>query len=144
MLNLPDNSYIAKVQDVLEDEIAYYVVMQRSQGMDLQCYEHGSDSRGLTLDDIKIVIAQTLHALKHLHSHGLVHKDVKLENIVLHNMLEDLPMPPYFGSRGQEPLAQKSDDLACVNSPISIQLVDFDTVDTMDASPSQRGSGIAG
>lgn len=81
MLNLPRSSSIAEVYDVLEDKVAYYVVMERVGGSDL--FELMDAEGMLCLDDSKSILRQLLRGVAALHDKGCIHKDLKLENVMV-------------------------------------------------------------
>lgn len=111
VMSLPACSTIARIDEVLEDEAAYYVVMEKVAGLDLHETLHHTGP--MPLDDIKDVLRQLLQATDQLHTNGCIHKDLKLENI----MIEKRPVEPSLTRR----------------SPGRVKLVDFDTVE--DWSP---------
>lgn len=80
VLNLPEHPGIATTYAVLEDSRAYYVVMERVAGLDL--FEVLRRER-LSVEDVRAVLQQLLGALAVLHSSGFIHKDLKLENVML-------------------------------------------------------------
>jgi serine/threonine protein kinase len=80
VLNLPKHAGIAATHAVLEDSEAYYVVMERVAGLDL--FEVLRIER-LPFEEVRVVLRQLLSALAVLHSRGLIHKDLKLENVML-------------------------------------------------------------
>jgi len=81
LLNMPDCSGVAKLHDVVEDPKAFYVVMEKASGMDLfETFEHDGIVPVPVLCDI---LRQLLTSLVHIHSHNAVHKDLKLENVML-------------------------------------------------------------
>lgn len=87
MLNLPCNSSIAHVYEVLETDAAYHVVMERAGGKDL-C-ETLRAGETLPVAEVKEVLRQLLSGLAQLHDRGCIHKDLKLENV----MLDRTPSP---------------------------------------------------
>mmetsp|Transcript_55573 Transcript_55573/g.104271 ORF Transcript_55573/g.104271 Transcript_55573/m.104271 type:complete len:452 (-) Transcript_55573:212-1567(-) len=80
VLNLPPSPYIARVLDVLEDSRCYYVAMDYVIGTDLG---RASRRRRFDNEELKMIIRQLLLALQAMHSSGVLHCDIKLENIVL-------------------------------------------------------------
>merc|ERR1719476_694218 len=80
LLNLPDSCGVARLYEVLEDPKAFYVVMEKVGGMDLfETLEAEKVSVPMAQD----IIRQLLVSLAHLHSHNMVHKDLKLENVMV-------------------------------------------------------------
>lgn len=82
MLNLPEHAGVSCVHEVLESSEAFYVVTECCKGMDLYDFRT-QRTRSMRPALVKEIIRQLLEALDHLHSHGLVHKDVKQENIMI-------------------------------------------------------------
>lgn len=108
LLNLPHSPNICRVFEAWEDSAAYYVVMERIRGSDLQEILGTMPDRRLPIDDAKSVIRQVLNAVSELHSRNFIHKDLKLENV----MVEPAAVSSIFG-----------------HSLIgTVKLIDFDTV----------------
>lgn len=80
MLNLPECKHIAAVAEAWEDMDSYYVVMEHVEGSDLFDLVY---SRQLGGEELKLIIRQLLLSLQSLHAEGIIHRDVKLENIVV-------------------------------------------------------------
>eukprot|EP00747_Dinoflagellata_sp_TGD_P138114 gnl/TRDRNA2_/TRDRNA2_175751_c3_seq25.p1 gnl/TRDRNA2_/TRDRNA2_175751_c3~~gnl/TRDRNA2_/TRDRNA2_175751_c3_seq25.p1 ORF type:complete len:645 (-),score=136.64 gnl/TRDRNA2_/TRDRNA2_175751_c3_seq25:319-2073(-) len=115
MLNLPKSENVCQLYEVLEDPKAYYVVMEKVEGDDL-C-DAIDDAGQIPIPKCKIIVRQLLTSLDHLHTKGVIHKDLKLENV----MMDESPktaraMKAKYG----------------VEQPV-VKLVDFDTV--MEWSP---------
>jgi serine/threonine-protein kinase len=81
LLNHPN---IVKVYDVSVDDKLQYIVMEYVDGMNLRDY---LNERGGKLSSRETVhfISQILQALDHAHKNGVVHRDVKPQNIMLLN-----------------------------------------------------------
>lgn len=115
-LSVPTFRNIAQVYEVLEDSDTYYIVMEKLDGYDL--FELIANTRvrlgkGEVLPWTKEQLAthickELLKALVHLHENGLIHKDLKLENVVLH---------------------PESDEDRVSPTRQSVVLIDFDTVE---------------
>ena len=67
--------YIVKVIEAYERRRHIYLVMEYCSGGDLT-------DRTFSEPDCAIIVAKVLLALSYMHSHGVVHRDIKLENIV--------------------------------------------------------------
>lgn len=133
MLNLPYNPGIAKIHEVLEDESLFYIVMERAKGVDLFELLNNHKDCKITADAARELVQQLLQAVKHLHDQGAVHKDLKLENIVIdyHGFQRSrqssdsqnaTQVPTAFGRsrRSSEPIVSMQSQ--------SIKIIDFDTV----------------
>jgi ribosomal protein S6 kinase alpha-5 len=74
-----------------------YLVLEYMDGGDLLTHFYG---RKLPDDDVRFYIAETILALEHLHKLGIIHRDVKLENILLdlqgHVVLSDFGLSRMF------------------------------------------------
>lgn len=80
-LGLRASANIVRIHDVLEDEHAYYVVMERAPGKDLGLTLFVE--RRLPAEEAKEVLRQLLQGVAELHAAGCIHKDIKLENVML-------------------------------------------------------------
>eukprot|EP00747_Dinoflagellata_sp_TGD_P135142 gnl/TRDRNA2_/TRDRNA2_175423_c6_seq42.p1 gnl/TRDRNA2_/TRDRNA2_175423_c6~~gnl/TRDRNA2_/TRDRNA2_175423_c6_seq42.p1 ORF type:complete len:538 (+),score=99.74 gnl/TRDRNA2_/TRDRNA2_175423_c6_seq42:113-1615(+) len=132
MLNLPPRESICRLFEVLEDTKYYYVVMEKVEGKDL--FESQDHPGPWPIADAREVIKQLLEAVAHLHSEGYIHKDLKLENV----MIDSPPGTPKKGSPknstahpmdpnsffGLAPATSGAGD----ESP-KVKLIDFDTVE---------------
>eukprot|EP00747_Dinoflagellata_sp_TGD_P135107 gnl/TRDRNA2_/TRDRNA2_175423_c6_seq1.p1 gnl/TRDRNA2_/TRDRNA2_175423_c6~~gnl/TRDRNA2_/TRDRNA2_175423_c6_seq1.p1 ORF type:complete len:528 (+),score=89.47 gnl/TRDRNA2_/TRDRNA2_175423_c6_seq1:113-1585(+) len=81
MLNLPPRESICRLFEVLEDTKYYYVVMEKVEGKDL--FESQDQPGPWPIRDAREVIRQVVEAVAHLHSEGYIHKDLKLENVMV-------------------------------------------------------------
>jgi len=129
LLNLPKSDNIAQLYDVLEDEEAYYVVMEKVQGEDLFEMLH-SDVR-VTADDTNAILYRLLEAVKELHAKGCIHKDLKLENVMLDS--------PSIRNRNPWSRADLEDD---VMMDMVVKIIDFDTVEAF--SPKTISKHVVG
>ncbi|KAI8640276.1 kinase-like domain-containing protein [Parasitella parasitica] len=69
--------------DYFEDEDHYYIVMGlHGAGMDLFDYIE-LNSHGIPESEIRRIFKQIALAVRHLHDHNIVHRDIKDENVVL-------------------------------------------------------------
>lgn len=76
---------IVKVFDVSVDDKQHYIVMELITGITLKEY---IEQRGepLTYKEVVHFTSQVLHALQHAHDKGIIHRDIKPQNIMI---LED-------------------------------------------------------
>jgi len=81
MLNLPRSSSIAEIYGVWEDKEAYYVVMERIGGSDL--FELLDAEGMLPINETRAILRQLLKGVAALHGEGCIHKDLKLENVMV-------------------------------------------------------------
>ncbi|WVQ96863.1 hypothetical protein IAU59_003970 [Kwoniella sp. CBS 9459] len=74
---------IGKLLDFFEDKEFYYLVMPRfGTGLDLFDHVESSPS-GLDSFEVRSLIGQLADAVRFLHSNGIVHRDIKDENVIL-------------------------------------------------------------
>jgi len=108
-LNMPQIDSVCEYIEVYETPSKYYVIMERVSGMDL--FEHLQQGR-VEQEDARQILHQILGALDAMHSAGRIHKDLKLENVMV-----DMSSP-------------KARRRSCNGSPTSVEakLIDFDTV----------------
>ena len=79
LLNLPN---IVMVYDVAVSENLQYIVMEYVDGMTLREYLNERGGK-LTSRETVHFISQILKALEHAHANGVVHRDIKPQNIML-------------------------------------------------------------
>lgn len=131
MLNIPETEGIAKLYEVLEDRKGYYVVMEKVQGQDL--FETMTGKGLLPVAEVKEVLRQLLNALADLHSRNLIHKDLKLENV----MFDRTPPPNAKVDWDQFDSGQ--------HSPVQVKLIDFDTVEhARPDTPKKKAKDVLG
>lgn len=74
---------VCKLLDFFEDREFYYLVMPRyGTGVDLFDYVE-SHPDGLPPNEIRSLVGQLTDAVRFLHANGIVHRDIKDENVIL-------------------------------------------------------------
>lgn len=63
----------------------HYLIFQFINGQDLFSYLEKINFSPRTEADARSIITQILQALKHIHSHNIAHRDIKLENVLIDN-----------------------------------------------------------
>eukprot|EP00929_Paragymnodinium_shiwhaense_P001644 TRINITY_DN10187_c0_g1_i1.p1 TRINITY_DN10187_c0_g1~~TRINITY_DN10187_c0_g1_i1.p1 ORF type:complete len:526 (-),score=105.75 TRINITY_DN10187_c0_g1_i1:273-1658(-) len=124
MLNLPENQTegIARLYEVLEDSETVYVVMEYVEGMDL--FELLEENGAVPVDTAREIVKQLLEAVRQLHDAGAVHKDLKLENVMVSPAMSPL--------LGNSPIASprgSSHGSGSGTPRQAVKLIDFDTVE---------------
>lgn len=78
MLSHPN---VVGIHDISLDGDIKYLVMEYVEGVSLRAY---MDKRGkLSFAEVSSISEQILAALNHAHSHGIIHRDIKPQNIML-------------------------------------------------------------
>lgn len=109
---LRGSCHILEINEILEDDRAFYVVMPKCEGGEL--FEFLVTETEVPEAECKRIIREILIAVGHLHKQGLVHRDVKPENIM-------------FDLKRHE---------GTITTPKTVKLIDFDTcVEWTPASP---------
>jgi serine/threonine protein kinase len=86
ILALPPEPGIVPIREVLEDSKFYYVVMDKAEGGPmLQGLLNEFTDGVIPADVLKRVLRQLIEALGSVHGHGILHRDIKPDNIVMHN-----------------------------------------------------------
>lgn len=113
---LPDNAGICKIYEVTEDSEGYYIVMERVMGVDL--FE-ALEGDSLHVDPSREVLRHLLISIRHLHMYNMVHRDLKLENVMVNPAM-----------KGMGKLGKKVDFPTGGSFPDSlVKIIDFDTLD---------------
>ncbi len=85
--SLPDHPHIVKAITSFEDESFYYLVMELCPKGNF--YRYLRRKGRLPEASAKSVVSQLLQALSHLHKEGVIHRDLKLSNILLADESEE-------------------------------------------------------
>mmetsp|Transcript_850 Transcript_850/g.1897 ORF Transcript_850/g.1897 Transcript_850/m.1897 type:complete len:356 (-) Transcript_850:109-1176(-) len=129
-LNMPKVECICEFFEVICTPSYYYVVMEKIEGKDL--FETIAQER-LSSSDTREILRQTLEAIRILHCQGRIHKDLKLENI----MVTPLPSATEAATKSASPrrrMGEATPSYAAETSPRSAKLIDFDTVQDWEPS----------
>mmetsp|Transcript_7949 Transcript_7949/g.16143 ORF Transcript_7949/g.16143 Transcript_7949/m.16143 type:complete len:377 (+) Transcript_7949:81-1211(+) len=154
-LNMPVTEKLCQFYDVLETDRCYYIVMEKVEGEDL--FELMAKTTP-TMEDGREIVRQTLEALDILHKAGRIHKDIKIENLMVEipdmespkarRILEERDRQRAQASMGRtasmptQPMGRTGsmDGFASMNrtescgSPACAKLIDFDTVEDWEPS----------
>jgi len=128
LLNFMGTDRIALFYEVLEDNWAYYVVMEKVPGMDL--FETLDNEGLMPVQEVKEVLFQLLRGVADLHERGIIHKDLKLENVML-DRTSSTQTPNVERQLGSE---------AC----LSVKLIDFDTVEEWSPEMNSKARNVIG
>mmetsp|Transcript_75534 Transcript_75534/g.179445 ORF Transcript_75534/g.179445 Transcript_75534/m.179445 type:complete len:365 (+) Transcript_75534:117-1211(+) len=115
-LNMPKVETICQLLDCIDTPTHYYIVMEKVEGMDL--FEQSAREK-LKPVDAREVVRQILFALDAMHQSGRIHKDIKLENVMV-------DMSPKT--------ARSARSLGGSESPATAKIIDFDTVQDWEPS----------
>jgi len=75
-----DHPNIIKLYDIYEDEENYYAVTELCEGGTMLQY---LNNHFLSIKFIRAVMIQLFRAVKYMHGLNILHRDLKLENMVL-------------------------------------------------------------
>eukprot|EP00405_Crypthecodinium_cohnii_P048674 CAMPEP_0206607904 /NCGR_PEP_ID=MMETSP0325_2-20121206/52555_1 /ASSEMBLY_ACC=CAM_ASM_000347 /TAXON_ID=2866 /ORGANISM="Crypthecodinium cohnii, Strain Seligo" /LENGTH=681 /DNA_ID=CAMNT_0054125261 /DNA_START=8 /DNA_END=2053 /DNA_ORIENTATION=- len=80
-----DHPHIVRLFEYYEDYENIYLIMEHAQGGELHQVLEAEKRKGFNLPErwVAVVIKQCLAAVAHVHSQGIIHKDLKSENILL-------------------------------------------------------------
>lgn len=152
ILNLPKSENIAQLYEVVEDAHAYYVVMEKVEGMDL--FELLDSEGRISIAEARAILRKLLQAVQALHAKGCIHKDLKLENVMVDKSPKDSQSPKSSKSKksGRFGMGTGSRDSLCRGSSTAtiredspeptVKLIDFDTVE--EFSPTVRAKSVVG
>ena len=74
---------ILELVEVFEDDMAYYVVTKFMPAGDLYNYICKQPDQPLDEEHTKVIIKQLCHAVKAFHDKNIIHRDIKIENILM-------------------------------------------------------------
>ena len=78
-----------KMYECFEDDEFYYLVTPYMTGGDLFRYITKQPDQPLQERNVKRIIKQVLVGLKGLHSRNIIHRDIKIDNILMESLSED-------------------------------------------------------
>jgi len=130
VLNLPKSGSVAQLHEVLEDHDKYYIIMELIDGEDL-CETLDCQGR-LPMSDCKEIMRQIIRAVSTFHQNGCIHRDIKLENVMLESPKTRFVDQPTWG----QPVRLNScpgridsrHDENVATGP-RVKLIDFDTIE---------------
>ncbi|CEL96865.1 unnamed protein product [Vitrella brassicaformis CCMP3155] len=73
---------LVKICEVLEDPEHFYIVMEKCKGPDLVDFTESFEPGDIPEADCKRIMRNLLAAVRHLHEHRLLHRDIKLDNVL--------------------------------------------------------------
>ncbi|OAF70487.1 Serine/threonine-protein kinase 33 [Intoshia linei] len=85
--------FIIKLKEIFETQKQMFIITELCNGGDL--YSLLKKKRRFNVDESKIVLQRLSDALQYLHARDMVHRDIKLENILLGTNPEDHSDPYY-------------------------------------------------
>jgi serine/threonine protein kinase len=125
MMNMPDSEHVVRIVGCYEDSQYFYTLLEACDGGDLFDFFRmlmADDMETETLErEVRTVMGELLLSLDHLHKQGLVHKDVKLENLVFRKKGS---LEPRSVNSPKATFTKDKDD--CPKSPTNLKLIDFD------------------
>ena len=84
-VSLLNHQNIVKIFDVSNTDNLQYLVMEHIEGITLS--EFLEKQKVLNWKEALIIVVQVLKALQHAHDKGVIHRDIKPQNILLYNQL---------------------------------------------------------
>jgi len=97
VLKMCQHVNIISLLDLFENSDHYFMVLEYMQGADLFDYLQSRDFN-LGEERVRDIAFQLVSGLKYLHSYGIVHRDLKLENIMMtDNSNKSIPKLVDFG-----------------------------------------------
>jgi len=133
MLSLPKTSCLAQLHEVLEDSRRFFIVMEYVEGEDL--FEALDCNGSLPISECRKVIQQLLQAVEELHARGCIHKDLKLENVMVTHLSE---------AKAPDSTLRPTSPDSAISQALSVKLVDFDTVVQYGGCHPKYGQSILG
>jgi serine/threonine protein kinase len=82
ILSKVDHENIVRMHAIFDTEEHLFIVMELMEGGEL--YEEIIQRSVFSEKDSAVIVKQLLEALTYLHAQGIVHRDLKLENLLLH------------------------------------------------------------
>jgi len=80
LINLPRHPNIVQFKELIETKEDIYLVMEYVSGVTVHEYLGG---KKLDEDTARVIFKPVVEALKHCHDNGIVHRDLKTENVII-------------------------------------------------------------
>ena len=97
VMKMSKHPNVVKLIDIFESADNFYLVLEYMGGGDLFDYLKARKFR-LTEDRAREIILQLIQAIQFLHSFGVVHRDIKLENVMMSDVTDNaVPKLADFG-----------------------------------------------
>ena len=80
-----DSPYIIKIHNNFEDDEYLYMLLEYCNGGDLLTYQSALKAKIFTLAEAVDVLTDVIKGMVDLHDKGYLHRDLKLENILVCN-----------------------------------------------------------
>jgi len=84
---------LTPVLDVFEDQDNLYIVLELLNGGEL--FERVIERGRLPESEVADIVRKLVYALEALHRHGILHRDIKLENIVMRDSQDDFKLTDF-------------------------------------------------
>jgi calcium/calmodulin-dependent protein kinase I len=88
LLQMVDHPHIVKLMDICDTKDTLFIIMELMEGGEL--YDEIVKRKHFTEKDASYIMYQLFSALQYLHARGIVHRDLKLENLLLKKTGGDL------------------------------------------------------
>ena len=108
--NLPKHDNIIDVEALFKENGTAYFAMSYEEGQDLEAYLR--DNHPMTQKEIEDIIFPFLEGVKHIHKHNILHRDIKLANILIRTK-DNQPVLIDFGTARNQ-LLQRQKKLTAV------------------------------
>lgn len=138
-LNIPPVDTLCQFYEVLETRDMYYVIMELVEGKDL--FEQMVTER-ISHVDAREIVWQILEGLHALHSRGRIHKDLKLENVMV-SLDSPKKRPNACRAASSSPEVSPSHNRQPA-SPVSAKVIDFDTVQDIEQQNAKESTDVLG
>jgi calcium-dependent protein kinase len=139
MMNMPESDHLVRIFNCFEDSDYFYTLQEACDGGNLAQFR--VDDFFLRLltcgglhesleKEVQQVMREVLLSLDYLHKKGIIHKDVKLENLVFKNKgtLEQRDL------NKRESIRELRDAVLGGTRPTQLKLIDFDFTEDFDSN----------
>ncbi|KAI9016913.1 kinase-like domain-containing protein [Hyaloraphidium curvatum] len=125
LAHLPPHRSVPPLLDVAKTSDAVHAIFGRAPGEELFAYVNSHPGGKLPEAEARVIVAELLEALRHAHAHGVLHRDVKMDNVLYDPSTHTLSLIDFGLATFFDSLTLLDEPVGCIHyaSPGLLRLV---------------------